>query len=191
MQAASETRVWDLFVRLFHWTLVAGFFTAYLVEDEILGLHVWAGYLVFSLVVLRIIWGFVGGEHARFSDFVRGPTETLGYMKRVLTGGGERYIGHNPAGAWMVVALLVTLLATTASGMLLFGGETGEGVPGAMAQALGVAGEAAHEGLEEVHEFFVNLTLFLVVLHVAGVLYESYHHKENLTRAMVTGRKRP
>ncbi len=189
MTTGHEITVWDRFVRLFHWLLVGGFFTAYLVEDDWLGAHVWAGYLVFSLVVLRIAWGLVGSEHARFADFVRRPREVLGYLKSTLAGRARRYLGHNPAGGVMVIALMGSLLTTTVLGMLLLGTEPGNALHGFVAQ-IGLAGEAGEEALEETHEFFANFTLALIGLHVLGVLFSSLLHRENLVRAMVTGRKR-
>lgn len=190
MKSAGEIRVWDLFVRVFHWLLVLGFFTAYLVEDEMLGLHVWSGYLVFGLVLLRIVWGLVGSTHARFGDFVYGPSKVARYTKQVITFSAPRHIGHNPAGGAMIVLLLMNLILISLSGMVLYGAETQAGLLGGIAEALGVAGERGAEALEEMHEFFANLTLLLVVIHVSGVLFESLLHGENLVRAMFTGRKR-
>lgn len=190
MAGEDEVKVWDPFVRVFHWLLVAGFLTAYLTEDEVFGLHVWAGYLVFSLVVLRLVWGFVGSPHARFGAFVRGPGETLAYLKTVLSfRAGERHLGHNPAGGAMIVALLFSLVATTATGMVTYGAEHA-GVLGQVAAALGLTGESGEHTVKEVHEFFANLTLLLAFVHVAGVALESLLHQENLVRAMFTGRKR-
>ena len=190
MEKTGEIKVWDLFVRVFHWMLVVGFFTAYLIEDEMLGLHVWAGYLVFSLVVLRIVWGVLGSAHARFGDFVYGPNEVVRYVKQVITLRAPRHIGHNPAGGAMIVLLLMSLVMISLSGMVLYGAETQTGLLGEIAAALGVTGEESAEALEEVHEFFANLTLALVVIHVSGVLFESLLHGENLVRSMFTGRKR-
>ncbi|AKH21854.1 cytochrome b/b6 domain-containing protein [Sedimenticola thiotaurini] len=185
MNQSEDKKIWDLFVRFFHWSLVAGFFIAYLTEDELAGLHIWAGYLVFSLVVLRIVWGVVGSRHARFSDFVYGPSQVIGFLKQTLAFKAPRYLGHNPAGGAMVVALLLSVLITAALGMLLFGTETQVGALGTVAATAGLNGEL----LEDLHEFFANFTLFLVAVHVVGVLFESYVHRENLVRSMLTGRK--
>ena len=189
MQSQNQVKVWDPFVRLFHWGLTAGFFIAYLTEDELLGPHIWAGYLALALVLLRLAWGFVGSPMARFSDFVYGPAQILDYLKQVASFTAPRYLGHNPAGGAMIVALLMGVMATGLTGLVLHGAETGTGWLGALAGGLGVAGEAGAEALEEVHEFFANLTLFLVGIHLAGVLYESFVYRENLVQSMFTGRK--
>ncbi|HKJ77306.1 MAG TPA: cytochrome b/b6 domain-containing protein [Gammaproteobacteria bacterium] len=190
MEHTQTTRVWDLFVRTFHWVVVVGFFTAYFTEDDLMGLHIWAGYTVLSLVILRVVWGFVGSDHARFRDFLYAPGTILGYLKDFVTFRNRRYLGHNPAGGAMIVLLLVSLLATGFTGLVMFGAEGGGGVLRELAGAVGALGEAGEETFEELHEFFANFTLFLAVLHIIGVVVESLVHRENLARAMVTGRKR-
>lgn len=202
----GTVKVWDPFVRIVHWTIVAGFFVAYFTEDDALSLHVWAGYAVGVVVVLRILWGFVGPKHARFSDFVFGPRKVLGYLGGLARLRGRRYLGHSPAGGAMALALLAGLLATVATGLELYAIEEGAG-PLAMAPTVVDAqasdprtgededGEtgAKPEGeelWEALHEGVANLVLFLVVLHVAGVVLASIVHRENLIWAMVTGNKR-
>jgi cytochrome b len=182
---AQTVRVWDPLVRIFHWALVAAFATAWLVEDHNMTLHAAAGYTVIVLVLVRIVWGFVGPPHARFSDFVRGPREVIGYLRAMAGGHPPRTLGHNPAGGAMIVALLVSLLATTATGLISWGIE-GDGLLGNLLWRWDVPTEQA---FEEVHEFFANFTLMLVVLHLAGVAAGSLLHRENLVRSMVTGRK--
>lgn len=209
-------QVWDPVVRIGHWVLVAGFLTAYLTEGEPEWLHTWAGYAVAVTVILRVIWGFIGPQHARFGDFVRGPVAAWDYIKGIPTGTAKRFIGHNPAGGLMAVAMLASLGATTYTGMAMLAQE-GEGPlarfmgPAATAQvevigpayadedeygaygegrARGEGGEAG-EQWEELHEVLANLTLVLMLLHVTGVLVSSMAHNENLVRAMIDGRKRP
>ena len=105
---ANWVAVWDPFVRIFHWTLVGAFATAWLTAEEIQPVHEFAGYAVAALVSFRLVWGFVGGRYARFSQFVRGPAATLSYVGDIAKGCERRFLGHNPAGAAMMVALLVT-----------------------------------------------------------------------------------
>ncbi len=180
-------KVWDPLVRIFHWTLVTAFFIAYFTEEDLLTPHVYAGYVVAGLLAFRIVWGFVGTRHARFSDFVRRPAEVATYLKSIAAGRPRRYIGHNPAGGAMVVALLLALIMTTISGLAIYGADE---AAGPLATALAGTGEFWTEILEEGHELFANLTLLLVALHVAGVVVASRQHDENLVRAMIDGRKR-
>ncbi len=182
----TEVKVWDPFVRLFHWTLVLAFFLAWFTEDELLTLHVWAGYTVLGLVLARIVWGFIGTRHARFGDFVRPWTEVHDFVKQTLAGRAPRYLGHNPAGGAMIVLMLILLLLVSLTGLAVYGIEEAAG------PMAGLAGspEWLEDGLEEVHEFLANFMLLMVILHVTGVLFESRLHHENLVRAMFTGRKR-
>lgn len=196
---SNEVPVWDIVVRVGHWALVAFFAIAYLSgEVEAETLHAWAGYAILAIVVVRIVWGFVGTKHARFSDFVVGRRETAAYARSLLSLRPKHYLGHNPLGGWMVIALLAALLAVSWSGLELYATE-GKGplaaVPAvvAPAQANGEKenGEREDESLwEEVHEFLAHLSLLLVFVHIAGVLVASLIHRENLVRAMITGRKK-
>lgn len=206
----GETQVWDSFVRAAHWVLAAAFFAAYLTEDDALTAHVWAGYVVGAVVALRILWGFVGPRHARFSDFVRGPRAVIGYLCELVRGRAPRYLGHSPAGGAMTLALLLCLGATVATGLMTYAQEEGRGplasfyAPSAPAGAApgaetsdenGEESEGEERGgeegaLGEIHETLANLTLALVALHILGVALASFMHHENLVRAMVTGRKR-
>jgi cytochrome b len=192
----KQVKVWDAFVRITHWALVAGFFVAYFTEDDLLTVHVWAGYLVGAIVVLRVLWGFVGPEYARFSNFIYSPARVIGYLGGLLRRSAARYLGHSPAGGAMVILLLISLAGTVWSGLTVYAYDEGAGplagilvggtVPGGPS-----AVESQEEYWEELHEFFANLTLVLVALHIAGVLLASFVHRENLPWAMVTGSKRP
>ena len=196
----GQIKVWDLFVRFFHWTLVVAFAVAYVTEDEAMALHVWAGYLVGGLVLARIVWGFVGPKHARFTDFVCGPFRAWRYLINLITGRAERHIGHSPAGGAMVLMLMAGCLVTVWTGMTLYAAEEGKGplawdAPAVIAPAL--ADNDEREGREHgdkegegLHEPLAHLTFLLVLLHVGGVVLASIVHKENLSRAMVTGWKR-
>ena len=167
--------VWDRFVRAFHWCLVLTFAIAFLTEDEVMVLHVWAGYLVGTLIAMRIVWGVIGSRHARFTDFVYRPAKVRAYLVEMLALRSKRYLGHSPAGGAMVVALLLVLGATVAAGI-------------AADSRIAAGGKGGFIG--EVHELLANLALVLVVLHVAGVAWASLAHRENLVRSMITGWKR-
>ena len=210
MSVKNDTvKVWDPLVRIGHWILVAAFFTAYFTEEELLTQHTWAGYVVAGVVLVRIAWGFIGSEHARFGDFVRSPGATLRYLREIATNRAKRFIGHNPAGGAMVLALLLSLVVTTWSGLEIYAIEENAGplaglygeaatvpqLPSLVASAHASGDdhtnerESAEEFWEEVHEVAANLTLLLVLLHVAGVVVASVSHRENLVKAMVSGRK--
>ncbi len=182
----NEVRVWDPFVRIFHWSLVLTFTVAYISGEELKVLHNNAGYAVLGLVLLRIVWGFIGTRHARFRDFVYPPAEVQGFLRDTLRQRAKRYLGHNPAGGAMVIVMLLSLLITSLTGIAFYGIEAGAG-PLAM---LAGSPEWAREMLEEVHEFFANLMVLVVVVHIIGVIVESRLQHENLVKSMWNGRKR-
>jgi len=181
---SPEVYVWDPFVRVFHWTVVVAFTVAYLSEDDLLTVHVWAGYVVGALVVARIVWGFVGSLHARFSDFVYAPATAFSYVRELLRFRGARYLGHSPGGGYMVIILLIFLGATVATGLVVYGGDQQAG------PLAGMFTKDFSESFEEVHEVIANITLALIFFHVSAVVLASFVHHENLARAMVTGYKR-
>ena len=180
----KTVRVWDILIRLFHWTLVIAFFTAYLSEDESKTVHQAAGYTVMGLIAFRLLWGFIGTRYARFSEFVKGPRTTARYLGEMATGKAPRYLGHNPAGAAMIVALLISLTCTTVLGVILLATDGHGPLAGTLFAHL------REHTVEEVHEFFANTSIFLVLFHVIGVLLSSLLHRENLVRSMISGRKR-
>ena len=199
MKVQEEVKVWDLFVRIFHWTVVLSFFIAYVTEDEVMWLHELAGYLILALVIARIVWGIIGTRYARFSNFIYKPSAVKQYFNDSLRFKSERYLGHNPLGGVMVMLLLVMLILTSWSGIE----AEGDGFTGTTAVSVQlikpvIADDDEHEenenggneAWEDIHEFFANATLFLIFLHVAGVIFSSIAHGENLVRSMVTGYKR-
>ena len=181
----SPTRtVWDPLVRIIHWSVVLGFMLAYLVEDALMALHVWAGYFVGGLVLVRIGWGFIGTRHARFSSFLYPREQVIQHLKELAEFRPRRHIGHSPAGGVMIVALLVSLLGTVISGLWVYASAHHSGpLTGLIASDPGGVWDT-------VHETFSNLTLLLAALHVIAVLLVSWLQRENLVKAMVTGVKR-
>jgi cytochrome b len=182
-----RVQVWDPLVRLFHWSLAISVLVAFLTEDDWLDLHVAAGYTVLALIGARLVWGVIGTRYARWSNFVRGPRATLAYLADVRRGRAARYLGHNPAGAAMIMALLLGLTVTALSGLAVLGAVE---LSGPLAPYLqGLSSQSAHQ-LEEFHEVVANLTMLLVPLHLVGVALASWQHRENLVRAMIDGTKR-
>ena len=207
--APDSVKVWDPLVRIFHWSLVAAFTIAYFTGDEESQVHVYAGYAVIGLVLFRVVWGLIGTRHARFWDFVYRPSAIIQYAREFFAGQPKRFLGHNPLGGAMILLLLGSLLTTGVTGYLMLGNDgpdarAATAAPAVARPAGGIIASAyadddddegrgehgEHEGpLGEIHEFFANFTLFLVFLHVGGVLLSSLRHRENLVRAMITGRK--
>jgi len=185
MKSQELVKVWDLPLRIFHWLLVAGFVIAYLTEDDLLTVHVWAGYLIFGLLLFRLVWGFIGNDYARFSNFLCSPVKSVIYVKDVAALKAKRYLGHNPAGAAMIMLLLFSLLMTSITGFAVYGADQGAG------PLANIIGSSNKELWEEVHEFFANFTLLLVFAHILGVAVESFIHRENLAKAMWHGFKKP
>jgi cytochrome b len=179
---------------------VACFFTAWLTEGSPMWLHKSAGYGVAIVLGFRLLWGFIGTRHARFADFLYPPREAIAYLKGLVAGRPRHYLGHNPAGGLMVVALLLALAGTAGTGMALYDANSGKGPVAAVRVWLNEAPPApgarhkrdkkvAHFW-EDLHEFFANATMLLVALHIGGVVVSSLAHDENLVRAMITGRKK-
>lgn len=166
-------RVWDPLVRVLHWMLAAGFLGAFLLERP-RDLHEALGWMAVTAVAIRLAWGFVGSRHARFASFVPTPARFLGYARDVARGHEPRFVGHNPAGGAMVVALLATV--------------AGLGITGWM---MGLDAFWGVDWVESLHEGLANLGITLVLLHWLGVAWESLRHRENLVKAMLTGNKRP
>jgi cytochrome b len=180
----NQVYVWDPFVRIFHWSLLAAFTVAFLTDDETLRTHTLAGYAVGILILARLVWGFVGSRSARFSDFIYGPTTTIRYVRDLFLFRAERHLGHSPGGGAMVVLLLTFLSATVLTGLIVYGGEQQAG------PLAGMFSKDTGEAVEEAHDIVANITLALVLAHVAAVALASFVHRENLVWAMFTGYKR-
>jgi cytochrome b len=181
-------RVWDLPVRLFHWTLVILMAISYFTGragGEWMKFHFWSGYAILTLVLFRIAWGFVGSTTARFTDFVKGPAAAIGHLRELLGSGRPREAGHNPVGGAMVVALLLAVLLQTAAG--LFAADTDMGtVNGPL--ALLVADKWV-ERATAFHKFWINVLLWMVALHVLAAIVYLVWKRQNLIGAMLSGRK--
>lgn len=166
-------KVWDLWVRIGHWLLVLSVATAWFTRHGGDAVHEWLGYAALAIVAVRIVWGFIGSPHARFGDFVFAPKTVLGYAGDLLKHRERHYLGHNPLGGYMVIALLVTVALTGASGWL-YTTDRFWGV----------------EWVGETHELLSDLLLVLIGLHLAGVIFASIREGQNLVASMIHGRKR-
>jgi cytochrome b len=171
-ETPQRTLVWDLPTRAVHWLLALSFAGAYLTADSerMRDVHMLLGYTAFGLVVFRLLWGIFGTRYARFTSLPLSPAAVIGYLKSLLTLSPRHYFGHNPAGSWAIVGMLLLVLVLGATGW---------------AQAV----EIGPGWLEDLHEGIANAMLALVVVHVAAVVLSSALHRENLPRAMITGYK--
>ncbi len=183
---------------------MAPFAVAYLSAEEPDTVHEAAGYAVAGLVAFRVVWGFAGNRYACFSQFLKGPTATVRYLGAVVGGRERRYLGHNPTGAAMIVALLITLSGTAFTGWLMEDQTQMAMLPdlpqivapawadedGDERSGFGVGREDGESALAEVHATLANIMLLLIAAHVAGVIFTSIRHHENLARAMIAGDKR-
>lgn len=173
----NTVRVYDLPTRVFHWCFAALFVAAYaianLVDDESprFAWHMLAGMTLGVAALARLIWGLVGTRHARLSDLTLSPRQLAGYLKSVVSGGGRRWAGHNPASSWAALSMLLLTLALGASGLAMAGG-------------------VAPDWVEEAHELMANLFLAVVLLHLAGLVVHVLKHRDALPLSMLTGRKR-
>ncbi len=201
MTSCDNIKVWDPLIRISHWSMVGTFATAYLSVHDSLATHVMAGYILVFLVLFRLVWGFFGTEHAHFRNFVASFSLVFLFLKDMSRLQVRRFLGHNPAGAAMVITLLVALAATTLSGMKLYAVEENSG-PFAIAaepvagQPVVVIREESDGGYllsdrmwEDVHILLVDFSLVLIGVHIGGVLFISILLRENLPWAMISGKK--
>ena len=183
----TQVKVWDAPVRLFHWLLVLlfafMFFTGKSGSDW-MEWHMRAGYAILALVLFRILWGFAGSTHARFTSFLSGPAACIECLKHLMARKPSPYPGHNPLGGWMVLVLLVALLVQTGTGLFANDDLLSEGPLAALIS------KATSDQLTVIHVWNFNLLLALAGVHLIAVLYHAGFMKENLIGAMFTGVKR-
>jgi len=170
---SKSVRVWDRFVRVFHWSLVSCVLVNYFLVDDGETVHQWIGYAASALVVMRIVWGFIGSAHARFADFFPTPARLRQHWVVMRSGRPDRHVGHNPLGALMMLALMALVLALAVTGFMqtldAFWGE---------------------EWLQELHEVIGSALIFLATLHAAAAIVMGRIERTNLVAAMITGVKR-
>ena len=184
-EGAHSVLVWDLPTRVFHWTLVICFFSAMATgdPDRFRDLHVYFGYVVLGLICFRVFWGLAGSRYARFKSFLYGPRAAIAYFADVMGARADRHIGHNPTGSVGIYLLLALGLVICVTGIVTLGAEEAQGVFKTLAdRPLG-------EFTRVLHEVLAWLMLALVLVHIGGVVIESLVHRENLAKAMFTGRK--
>lgn len=179
--------IWDIFIRVYHWLLVAGIgFAWWTIEQggDWMEWHMYSGILVLSLVLFRVIWGFVGGGgYARFNQFVRSPSVTLRYARDLMRNKEAHYVGHNPMGGWAVIALLLFCAIQAGTGLfttddIAFDGPLNHLISSALAS-----------DITRFHKQFFNILLGMIVLHIAAILFHQLVRNEKLIQAMFSGKK--
>lgn len=170
-----STLVYDLPTRLFHWLFsglfLLSFIIAETVDDEslVFSYHMLSGLLLGGLVIWRIVWGFIGTEHTRFSGFNLNPIHLKDYFVGMLSGSKKHWLGHNPASSWAAAAMFILALGLAITGYLMSTGNK--------------------EAFEDVHELMANTFIVVVILHVAGVILHSIRHQDAIALSMVDGKK--
>lgn len=184
----SVVQVWDLKIRLFHWILALSFVAAYLSAKFHFGyLHSLTGYFLCVLLLARMLWGFTGSQFARFKSFIFTPSVTITYLRSLIKGNPAHYLGHNPAGALMVFVLLGILTLILLSGLATLAVIDFEGP---MQFLNNYMDDNASYAVRHLHGWLIDIALLLIPLHVLGVVIGSIQHKENLVKAMFTGKKK-
>ena len=167
--------IYDLPTRIFHWLFSLLFVVAFLItktiddDNPLFSYHMLAGLTLGVLVLLRIIWGFIGTRYAKFSSFALKPCELIEYFKRILSGDKKKWVGHNPASSWAALVMMSSALLLAISGILMTSGYK--------------------KLFEDAHEIVANVFLITVLLHIAGVLLHSFRHKDSISLAMINGKK--
>lgn len=172
----KKTTVYDLPTRLFHWLFaflfIAAFLIAEYVDDDsaLFSYHMLAGLTMVFLLVLRIIWGFMGTTYARFNTFILNPAELFRYLKKAVTSNTKRFLGHGPASSWAAVIMFFCALGLAVTGIAM--------------------GRGGGEFYEEIHEFLAEVFLFTVIAHLAGILFHHFRHRDSLWSSMLDGKKK-
>ncbi len=181
---SGMTRIWNLPLRIFHWGLVACYITAWFTRDSrYLDIHIFAGYMMIGLILFRLFWGIAGGPYARFRDFSFSWRQVVDYLRGILKRNPERFVGHNPAGSWVIFLLLGMSGAMAVTGLMTFGGEEQHG------PLAGLLTFAQGDRVHQLHELLAWFTLVIIGIHLAGVVVESLLLRENLVRSMISGFK--
>ncbi len=182
-----KIEVWDGLVRGFHWLMLLCFAVAYITSQAgMQQTHILIGYLICVLLIVRIVWGVIGSKHARFSDFVASPSRVWTYLQATFKNNPPHYHGHNPAGGWMVLALMGALLLMSVSGVILVSVIEFEGPFLNLFSGMNDQWAYRYEGL---HEVALEILWLLIAGHLIGVVVASIQHKENLVQAMISGYK--
>jgi cytochrome b len=179
-----RVRIWDLPTRVFHWALVVLVVTSFVtgkIGGNAMTWHMYSGYAILSLILFRIVWGFVGGRASRFASFVTGPGSVIGYARTLFTREVAHHAGHNPLGGWSVVLMILSLATQAVTGLFASDDIATEGPLAAKASSATVA------LLTRIHHINETVLVVLVATHVAAILFYAFYKRQNLVHAMITG----
>jgi len=182
----TKVLVWDLPLRLFHWLLVLLVVVSFVsakIGGNAMQFHLLSGYAILALLLFRILWGFLGGTHARFASFIRGPAAVISYLRGLSGHEAGRHLGHNPAGAWSVILMLAVLLAQVATGLFANDDIATEG------PLAKLVSKALSDRITGIHHLNVKLLYALIVLHLSAIAFYVFYKRENLVKPMLTGFK--
>lgn len=176
MEKRNKVTIYDLPTRIFHWLFAFFFVVAYIIsvtvddDSTLFSYHMMAGLVMVFLLVLRIIWGFVGTEYARFSSFKLNPIELIRYFKEAVVTKTKRYMSHNPASSYAAIIMFTCVTGLAVTGILMAGGNESD-------------------LYEELHELSAHLFLITVIVHVSGIFFHQFKHRDSLWSGMVDGKK--
>jgi cytochrome b len=179
--------VWDLPTRLFHWLLVFFVIISFVtgnIGGNAMQYHEWSGFIILTLLLFRLVWGFVGSRESRFMSFIRGPSAVISYARILLCRRSAHYLGHNPLGGWSIIALLLTLLIQAATGLFANDDIVTEG------PLFDWVGKATSDWITRIHKLNQQVIIALACVHVLAVLFYFFYKRENLVLPMITGGKR-
>ncbi len=181
-----SVRVWDVPTRLFHWLLVIFVVSSYVtgkIGGNAMQYHEWSGLTILTLLLFRLVWGFVGSRESRFMTFIQGPPAVVRYASTLLRHDSTHYLGHNPLGGWSIIALLFTLLVQAATGLFANDDIVSEG------PLFDWVSKATSDWLTRIHKLNQELIVVLVSIHVLAVLFYFFYKRQNLVKPMITGFK--
>ena len=179
-------KIWDIPTRIFHWLLVIFVFFSFItgkIGATAMKYHELSGFAVLSLVVFRLVWGFVGGQQSRFSAFVKGPATVFGYAASLLRNDSAHYIGHNPLGGWSIIAMLMSLLLQTGTGLFANDDILTEG------PLYHLVSKQTSDCLTGLHHLNQKVLIVLIALHISAIMFYLIAKRENLLKPMITGKK--
>jgi cytochrome b len=180
-------KVWDLPVRLFHWVLVVLLFCSWATQEwDHMNWHVWSGYSILTLLLFRVVWGFVGSDTARFGRFLRSPLAALQHLAHLGRREPDREIGHNAAGGWMVLVMLALIGVQVGTGLFANDLDDGGDTEGPL---MHLVGKDFSNWLDHIHSLNFKLIEAVVVLHVLAIVVYAVLKRHDLVRPMVTGTK--